>query len=144
MLTTSNIYAALDTKKAKKKKSKESDKKKKDKKSISAAELERAIFSQPSISITNWADCDDEDEFGAMDDLPPGWAQVSMLVCCARAQRICCADLTLAHLPPRSLNKTEKRQLRRLRRATRSARCCSACRDAWARASPAEHVAAGG
>ena len=76
MLATSNIFAALDTKKAKKKKSKDSDKKKKDK-GFSAAELERAIFSQPTIKLSNWADCDDEDEFGDMGDLPPSWQQVS-------------------------------------------------------------------
>lgn len=76
-LTTGNIFAALDTKKGKKKKSKEHDKKKKsgDKKAVSAAELERAIFSQPSISISNWADEDDDDEFVATDTFATNWTQ---------------------------------------------------------------------
>lgn len=80
-LATSNAFAALaDPKKAKKKSSKDHDKKKdKKKKSPSTAELEKAIFSQPSISITSWADEDDDDY--AVPVLPPTWDQVSIAWC---------------------------------------------------------------
>jgi hypothetical protein len=76
MITSQNIFAALDTKKKKKSssKSKDADDKKK-KKAVSkadrSAELERAIFSGPKVSITNWADTDDEDE---IDELPESWS----------------------------------------------------------------------
>lgn len=75
-LATSNAFAALaDPKKAKKKSSKDHDKKKdKKKKAPSTAELEKAIFSQPSINITSWADEDDDDY--AVPVLPPAWDQV--------------------------------------------------------------------
>ena len=76
MITSQNVFAALDTKKKKKSasKSKDADDKKK-KKSVSkadrSAELERAIFSAPKVSITNWADTDDEDD---IDELPESWS----------------------------------------------------------------------
>lgn len=75
-LATSNAFAALaDPKKAKKKSSKEHDKKsKKKEKKPSTAELEKAIFSQPSINITSWADEDDDDY--AVPALPSNWEQV--------------------------------------------------------------------
>lgn len=76
-LATSNIFAALDTKKAKKNtSSKDNDKKKKksDKRSVSTADLEKAIFSQPSITISSWAD-EEDDEF-TVAPLPPTWDQV--------------------------------------------------------------------
>jgi triosephosphate isomerase len=75
-LATSNAFAALaDPKKAKKKSSKEHDKKsKKKEKKVSTAELEKAIFSQPSINITSWADEDDDDY--AVPALPSNWEQV--------------------------------------------------------------------
>lgn len=76
MITSQNIFAALDTKKKKKSssKSKDGDDKKKKKvasKADRSAELERAIFSGPKVSITNWADTDDEDE---LDELPESWS----------------------------------------------------------------------
>ena len=76
MITSQNTFAALDTKKKKKSssKSKDGDDKKKKKvasKADRSAELERAIFSGPKVSITNWADTDDEDE---LDELPEAWS----------------------------------------------------------------------
>ncbi len=75
MIQSSNIFAALDTKKKKKGSSKSQEGEKKKEKKVSkaerSAELERAIFSAPKVSISNWADTDDEDEFGA--DLPDSW-----------------------------------------------------------------------
>ena len=77
MITSQNVFAALDTRKKKKSssKSKESEDKKKDKKATKAdrsAELERAIFSAPKVNISNWADTDDDDDFG--DELPDSWS----------------------------------------------------------------------
>ena len=77
MITSQNVFAALDTRKKKKisSKSKEAEDKKKDKKTSKAdrsAELERAIFSGPKVNISNWADTDDDDDFG--DDLPDSWS----------------------------------------------------------------------
>jgi len=74
-LATSNAFAALaDAKKAKKKSSKDHDKKKKDKKkAVSTDELEKAIFSQPSINITSWADEDDDDYNVPV--LPSNWEE---------------------------------------------------------------------
>lgn len=75
-LATSNAFAALaDAKKAKKKSAKDHDKKKKkEKKAVSTADLEKAIFSQPSINITSWADEEDDDY--AVPVLPSNWEQV--------------------------------------------------------------------
>ena len=70
-----NIFAALDTKKSKKK-SKSKDTDKKSKKSSKKAEEEQAEFderlwSTPSLSVSNWADCDDEDEdFDSLGPVP--------------------------------------------------------------------------
>jgi len=65
-LTLSNAFAALEVRKAKKKKAKESDKKKKSGKEAARKEdtlqLEREIFSRPQLNVSNWADCDDEDD----------------------------------------------------------------------------------
>lgn len=65
--------------KGKKKKSSKSEKsdKKKPSKADRAAELERAVFSQPVQASTNWAD-EEEDDFGADDlgPLPEGWQTV--------------------------------------------------------------------
>ena len=86
MITSQNVFAALDTRKKKKisSKSKEAEDKKKDKKTSKAdrsAELERAIFSGPKVNISNWADTDDDDDFG--DDLPDSWsAPVRFPGCC--------------------------------------------------------------
>ena len=71
-LATSNAFAALGKgsksgKDAKPKKTKDAKKPKE-----SAAELEKAIFSQPSLGISNWADEDDEDY--AKPALPADWA----------------------------------------------------------------------
>lgn len=78
-LESSNLFAALDTKKKKKSKSsKDHDKKKKPDKAEKAAELDRAIFSQPVPASTNWADEDEEDEFDQdLGPLPESWAQVT-------------------------------------------------------------------
>ncbi|GMH41347.1 hypothetical protein BSKO_09257 [Bryopsis sp. KO-2023] len=63
-LQLSNPFAALEHKKAKKKKEKsEREKRKKDKKDT--LELEKAIFDQPQINVSSWADCDDEDDWAA-------------------------------------------------------------------------------
>ena len=106
MITSQNVFAALDTRKKKKvsSKSKESEDKKKDKKTSKAdrsAELERAIFSGPKVNISNWADTDDDDDFG--DDLPDSWsAPVRFPGCCMVHDGVCsvlpsfpCARLTL-------------------------------------------------
>lgn len=65
-LTLSNAFAALEVRKAKKKKPKDSEKKKKSSKEAArkedALQLEREIFSRPQFNVSNWADCDDEDE----------------------------------------------------------------------------------
>ncbi len=77
MITSQNIFAALDTKKKKKSsKSKDADEKKKKKevsKADRSAELERAIFSGPKVSISNWADTDDDDD-DFVDELPESWS----------------------------------------------------------------------
>jgi len=69
-----NAFAALQkTSKKDKEKEKQRKKEKKEKKKDKQAkelELENAIFSQPSISVSNWADCDDEDDDMAMPPLP--------------------------------------------------------------------------
>ena len=44
------------------------------KKKVTTAELEKAIFSQPSLGISNWADEDDDDY--AMPSLPIDWDEV--------------------------------------------------------------------
>jgi hypothetical protein len=74
-LATKNAFAALaDAKKKAKSSSKSSKDKKKDKKkTASADELEKAIFSQPSINITSWADEDDEDYNVPV--LPSNWEE---------------------------------------------------------------------
>jgi hypothetical protein len=74
-LATKNAFAALaDAKKKAKSSSKSSKDKKKDKKkTASADELEKAIFSQPSINITSWADEDDDDYNVPV--LPSNWEE---------------------------------------------------------------------
>lgn len=76
-LATSNAFAVLKASKGKKDSKKKDEKKKssKDKKVASAADLEKAIFSQPSLNISNWADEDDDDY--TMPALPIDWAEVS-------------------------------------------------------------------
>eukprot|EP00198_Chlamydomonas_reinhardtii_P001497 XP_001690833.1 predicted protein [Chlamydomonas reinhardtii] len=76
-LATSNIFAALDTKKVKKssgKTKKDGEKKKKPteaKKAVDTAELEKQLFSQP-VGLASWAD-DEDDDFTAPVDA--GWTQ---------------------------------------------------------------------
>lgn len=74
-LATKNAFAALaDAKKGKKGSSKSSkDKKDKKQKAVSTDELEKAIFSQPSINITSWADEDDDDY--SVPVLPSNWEE---------------------------------------------------------------------
>lgn len=75
-LATKNAFAALagDKKSAKKSSSKSSkDKKDKKKKAVSTDELEKAIFSQPSINISSWADEDDDDY--SVPVLPSNWQE---------------------------------------------------------------------
>lgn len=76
-LATSNAFAALaDAKKAKKNKEKKGEGKSKSKskgKAVSTDELEKAIFSQPSINITSWADEDDDDYNVPV--LPSNWEE---------------------------------------------------------------------
>ena len=79
-LATSNIFAALDTKKKKGSKSKEQDgkRKKKESKEERHAELERALFSQPQINVSSWGDVEDDDDFDTgLGPLPDAWAEVS-------------------------------------------------------------------
>lgn len=92
-LESANLFAALDTKKKKKSKSsKEHEKKKKPDKAEKAAELDRAIFSQPVQASTNWADEDEEDEFDQdLGPLPESWAQVSSPVLWRCTSRRLCA-----------------------------------------------------
>ena len=80
-LESANLFAALDTKKKKKgKPSKDHDKKKKPDKAEKAAELDRAIFSQPVPATTNWADEDEDDDFdNDLGPLPESWAQVHLV-----------------------------------------------------------------
>lgn len=80
-LESANLFAALDTKKKKKgKSSKDHDKKKKPDKAEKAAELDRAVFSQPAPATTNWADEDEDDDFdNDLGPLPESWAQVNFL-----------------------------------------------------------------
>lgn len=74
-LQLSNPFAALEHKKAKKKKEKsEREKRKKDKKET--LELEKAIFDQPQISVSSWADCDDDEDWG---EDPPSQAVSCLL-----------------------------------------------------------------
>ena len=75
-LATSNAFAALTKGGSGKppRDSKRSGKEDKAKKSASAADLEKAIFSQPSLSVSNWADDDEEDY--ALPSLPADWAEV--------------------------------------------------------------------
>lgn len=64
-MKSANIFAALDTSAAKSSKKKDKNGEKKSKAetaAIDTAELERAIFSQPSTGMSNWADCDEEDD----------------------------------------------------------------------------------
>ena len=69
-LNTANAFAALQkTSKKDKEKEKQKKKEKKEKKKEKHAELENAIFSQPSISVSNWADCDDDEDDDM--DMPP-------------------------------------------------------------------------
>ena len=66
-LTLSNAFAALEVRKTKKKKTKGSDKKKKGRRDATSKEdalqLEREIFSKRQFNVSNWADCDDEDDY---------------------------------------------------------------------------------
>ncbi|CAD7697893.1 unnamed protein product [Ostreobium quekettii] len=69
-LTLSNAFAALEVRKAKKKKARESERKKKGGRGAAGGQdslqLEREIFSRPQLNVSNWADCDDdEDDFDA-------------------------------------------------------------------------------
>jgi hypothetical protein len=76
-LATRNTFAALQ--KSSKSKKDDGGKKKRskdEKKSVSTADLEKAIFSQPSLGISNWADDDDEDGDYAMPALPAEWGEV--------------------------------------------------------------------
>jgi hypothetical protein len=78
-LQTSNVFAALSAESARaakkssssKSSSSKADKAAKKKKNPSTADLERAIFSQPSANISSWAD-EEDDEFSVQ--LPPTWA----------------------------------------------------------------------
>ena len=73
-LATSNAFAALaDAKKAKKKEKEKKSKSKSKAKAVSTDELEKAIFSQPSINITSWADEDDDDYNVPV--LPSNWEE---------------------------------------------------------------------
>jgi hypothetical protein len=78
-----NIFAALGEAKKKKKgalKSKDGgEKKKKASKAERSAELERAIFDGPKVSITNWADTDEDSDADA--PLPDTWGEVGSLPC---------------------------------------------------------------
>ena len=113
MITSQNVFAALDTRKKKKSssKSKESEDKKKDKKATKAdrgAELERAIFSAPKVNISNWADTDDDDDFG--DELPDSWsapvrfpglmtAHAMPCTCTCQRESACSAPCLHTHCP---------------------------------------------
>ena len=87
-LSTANAFAALQ-KTSKKDKDKEKKKKaKKSSKSEKHEELENAIFNQPSITVSNWADCDDEDE-DEHDMLPlPSFGEVCPQVPCAQDSHV--------------------------------------------------------
>jgi hypothetical protein len=82
-LATANSFAALSKKKKssgsgsskdKAGSSKSSKGKKETTKAVSSAELEKAIFSQPSINISSWADEEDDDY--SVPVLPPNWETV--------------------------------------------------------------------
>ena len=85
-LSTSNAFAALDNTKKKKKSSKPKEEpgERKKKQAPSkppqhvSADLEKAVFSQPKINVSNWADTDEEDDdFGDdVGQLQDPWLQV--------------------------------------------------------------------
>lgn len=83
-LSTSNAFAALDNTKKKKKSSKpkeeagEKKKKQTPKEPHVSADLEKAVFSQAKLNVSNWADTDeDEDDFGdSAGQLQDPWLQV--------------------------------------------------------------------
>ena len=94
-----------------------------------AAQLERAIFSQPATAtISNWADTDDEDGFDqSFGAVPPAWLQVCSAASCAA--------------PSPSASKSSdswwcRRQLSRSRRKLRSPSLmrwvCIHCLLCWA------------
>jgi len=121
-LATSNIFAALDPKKAKKS-SKES-KKEKLEKAVSAADLEAAIFSKQQQNITSWAD-EDEDDFH-VNPLPDAWAQVSRAgvvpQMARRAYTKTCAVNCRPRLPMvQQQPKTKRMTITTMRKATRLA-----------------------
>lgn len=94
-LATSNAFALLKASKSKKEDKGKDDKEKRkgdDKKSV--ADLEKAIFSQPSMGISNWADEDDDDY--AMPSLPIDWDEVS---CGRRGGNLRVRAARCAHLP---------------------------------------------
>jgi hypothetical protein len=73
-LATSNAFALLNQSTKVSKKESKKDDKRKDKGNASAADLEKAIFSQPSMGVSNWADDDDDDY--TMPSLPVDWEEV--------------------------------------------------------------------
>lgn len=100
-LATSNIFSALDTKKKKKSSSSSSKskdpsekKKKHSSKSDKPAEVEPTPAVQPQqLSISNWAD-DDDDFENDIAALPEGWDEVRVLqVYCTSAMSNSCLCL---------------------------------------------------
>ncbi len=82
-LKTGNIFAALDSKSSKSSSGTKDSKKKKStqgpaqEKGPTSAELEKAIFGQPNLGISNWADDDDDDEDeGHAPPQDDGWSRV--------------------------------------------------------------------
>ncbi len=90
MSTSSNLFAALAAKK--KKPSASTTKKEKPAKKveeaqepqISSEDLDREIFSQPTLGVSNWADDSDEDDGfaapsarAALEPVEPGWSKAS-------------------------------------------------------------------
>jgi hypothetical protein len=90
-----NIYAALDQTKKSRSKTSAAEKEQKQKQvsekkasAVSTAELEKAIFSAPNFSTSNWADDDDDDEHehGAHDPADDGWSRVPVSASARRAE----------------------------------------------------------
>lgn len=74
-VVSTNIFAALDTKK-KKKASGRDEKKKAAPKVDKTAELEKAIFAQPINALSSWADESDEEDYHQPAPASDGWASV--------------------------------------------------------------------
>eukprot|EP00217_Crustomastix_stigmatica_P004814 CAMPEP_0183795724 /NCGR_PEP_ID=MMETSP0803_2-20130417/5229_1 /TAXON_ID=195967 /ORGANISM="Crustomastix stigmata, Strain CCMP3273" /LENGTH=83 /DNA_ID=CAMNT_0026040209 /DNA_START=272 /DNA_END=520 /DNA_ORIENTATION=- len=69
-MASTNLFDVLDARKKKKSK-KDEDKKKSKKSKKEAAEFDEKLWAQATTAVSNWADCDsDEDEFAGLGPAP--------------------------------------------------------------------------